>query len=581
MTMLTFKRCLSAASKLAPAAVAALLVASCGGGGVSSSPTGGPTPLSLNPNAANFYANVPVTITIAGGSPPYLLSTTEPTVLPGINGLFTRNGSITVVPAQPGVVDPVTDPNIVPSRSLTLQVRDATGTTITGAYKVLVNYALGYGTSITNLSPGLAEQSCGSATNVCAGQDAVVRLSPTYAGISRAGRQIKLDIIQGDYDFMVTDTNLTKTVTLTSDADGEATVKIRARAGAPTQIAILRITDVQSGATRDEVFTIASAVLGEGIITAIPTQIGFSGATKAGCATNLSADIYLYGGKAPYTIRNTSPDVVVVSGSPVLTNGGRFTITSTGRVCTNDEGIQLVVVDATGRQITVRFVNKVGENDAPPPFIVTPASLSFVGCSSAVTTVVSTIGAPYVSISEPSFSASQPQPVAGFPGLYSVTISRNTNCAGGIAPSPVTSTPLQCVTANGIATFVGGGIAQNVALTGSCPAPTTTTTTASITVPTTALSINQCGTAPVTFIAQGLTANPLVTLNPALANAGFTVTQPTNGAGAGQLTFNITRSTQCAAAQCVPVSGGVTTITAQTGATGSPANINVTATCNP
>jgi hypothetical protein len=590
--MSTFKTRLSAFVKLVTAFSAAALVASCGGGGVSADGNAGVVagPLSLNPSAGNFYANVPVTLTIAGGTRPYLLSTTEPTILPGINGATTRENRVTLLPAQPGVVDPETDPNVVPARSLSISVRDTTGTTITSTYKILVNYILGYGTTISNLNPGLAEQQCGSATNVCAGQEAAVFVRPTSAGISRPGRAIKLDVIQGDYDFVSNDTagTLTKTATFTSNVDGEIGTKIRARAGAPTQIAIMRITDVQTNATRDEIFTIASANSGTDIITAIPTEITFTGPTTANCAAStadrrFAADIYLFGGKPPYTILNTAPDAFNIEGGPVLTNGGRFSIVPTGRVCSST-GISIIVRDATGRQISVTATNEVGSSEPPPEFTVTPPALTFVGCSSATTTIIGAASLPYITISEASFSASQPVPIAGFPGFYSVTITRSANCSSS-QTSPVNPAGQQCTTATGVATFIGrGGTRQTVALTGSCPTSGTGTgtTTASITVPPTPVNINQCGTVPVTFLASGLTTSPIVTLSPALTTAGFTVTQPTNGAGAGQLVFNISRNTNCsfAASQCVAATGAAI-ITADAGATGSPASLTVNGTCNP
>jgi hypothetical protein len=591
--MLNLKKCVSAIAKLVPAvaiSATALIVASCGGGG-----GGGVTgennsglvagPLSINPGAANLYANVPVSITIAGGTRPYLLSTNEPTVFPGINGFSTRNNQITLVPAQPAVVDPSSDPNIVPSRSASINVRDASGVTAVGTYSVLVNPALTYGITITNLNPGLAEQTCGNPINVCSGQEAVVTMRSSLAGIARPGRVIRLDAIQGDYDFVSLDAgaSLVKTQSITSDSTGQIITKIRARASSPTQIAVLRVTDVASNATRDEVFTIASAVSGAGIITAIPSNVGVTGPNSTACATGAAFDIYVYGGRAPYTVRNPWTDILTVTGAPVINNGGRFTVTTTGRVCTQAAGVNLIIVDATGREITITIINTVGTGAPAAPFVISPDSLALVGCGSGVLTIASEVGVPFVSLSNPSFTASQALPVAGFPGLYTLTISRVAECTSGVLASPVSPNNAGCVPGAAVATFVGGSSISRVNVTGTCPAAAAGPP-ASISLQTLPVQVNGCSQTPVSFIGQNLTSFPLATLSTQFAALGFQVSPVTTGSSSGSLVFTITPTNACAAnvPACVPaLIADAIEITAQAGAAGSPGRLAVNRTCNP
>ena len=107
------------------------LLVSCGGGGTQGgAPTAAGT-LSILPSTGSLYANVPYTFNIAGGRAPYLVVSNEQTLL-ALN-FTTTNNTFTAVPNQPGVVDLGQDPNQVPSRKVTVTVRDSAGTEIAGS----------------------------------------------------------------------------------------------------------------------------------------------------------------------------------------------------------------------------------------------------------------------------------------------------------------------------------------------------------------------------------------------------------------------------------------------------------------
>src|SRR6187397_179378 len=103
-----------------------MLLGSCGGGGAASpGPVGGPP--QIQPGSGSLYAGVEYTFTIAGGRPPYTLSSSEPSILsvPAVlNGNF-----FNVIPYNPGVIDSGLPPGSVPSRSVIITMRDSVGST--------------------------------------------------------------------------------------------------------------------------------------------------------------------------------------------------------------------------------------------------------------------------------------------------------------------------------------------------------------------------------------------------------------------------------------------------------------------
>jgi len=80
-----------------------------------------------------------------------------------------------------------------------------------------------------------------------------------------------------------------------------------------------------------------------------PSTVGVKNA-KGTCATGLLAEVFVYGGSAPYYINNTFPGGIVVNKTKVDDAGGSFTISLTG-VCM-DPGL-IVVKDKLNRTATV------------------------------------------------------------------------------------------------------------------------------------------------------------------------------------------------------------------------------------
>jgi len=361
---------------LAALAVSGLsvLLASCGGGGVSGSTGLNQGDLAILPGNGTMYANVPFNFTIAGGSRPYTVFSNEQTLLP-LN--FTVNGnSFTVVPNNPGVVDLGQDPNAVPSRTVIITVRDNAGTQITASYNVLQNFMTGYSFGIQSISTCSGTD----AVAACAGAESLISIRPTSAGLRQANRQIRFTVNYGPFAYIQADnTTLANTFTMTTDSTGNGTARFIPAANAFTQLASLRATDVQTGAYLDTVFTILSAptVAMEAIPTALPT---LTGGNAASCGFG-SGSVLITGGRPPYTVSATSP-FILFAPSVVNASGGSVSVTYGGGAPPNCASGQLVFTDAGGQILTVNAPSAAGTGVPVQPLAVAPTAV----CISDVTT---------------------------------------------------------------------------------------------------------------------------------------------------------------------------------------------------
>ena len=179
-----------------------------------------------------------------------------------------------------------------------------------------------------------------------------------------ANRAVRFANVQGNYQFYTsgpgTPDTFANSITVTTDQNGQAIVRIKADVNAPTQVALLRATELTTGNVLNTSFTIAQFIDGAGTLTATPTTWTLSGPNSSNCAANLPVTYYIFGGTPPYRIQSTLPNFAVISPPLVQTNGGGFTATVTGLICTNDTGAPITITDATGRTISVILVNKVG-----------------------------------------------------------------------------------------------------------------------------------------------------------------------------------------------------------------------------
>ena len=347
------------------AALAGVLsLAACGGGGgAPNNPyEGGAGPLAITPAVATTYAGTPFTFTVTGGNQPYTIISSDQAALPVVGSL--SGNVLTIVPGNVGADTPVT-----------LTVRDASGQVTSAAITVKPALLLPASITITG------NPTCGdSGADLCSGQDGTATvqvLGP--AGAPLAGRDVRFDVVQGNYSISSTSPGqpLVQSLTVTSDQNGNATVRLVVPVNAATQIATIRATDVTGGSSVVGQFTIAQFINGNSVLSVIPTGLTtFTGPFKGQCSNGASATFYVFGGTPPYTIATNFPTAVNISGTPVQRSGGGFTITTNGTCFTN---LTFAITDASGRTLLTppTASNVEGTADAPPPDLgVTPAQVS-------------------------------------------------------------------------------------------------------------------------------------------------------------------------------------------------------------
>ncbi len=385
-------------SLLSVAALAALsLLAGCGGGGAvtpscadtNNCPVAVPPtpPLVINPGTLNAYSGVPVVVTISSGVGPFQVFTSDATVLPVTQ--VVPGAAITLVPA-----------NVDADRAVTLTVRDAAGQTATVAVTVKATPLIGAMT-ITPANASL----CGAlglpigTVAICSGETASASLTLKGANaLPIANRQVRFDVILGPYSFALDReaTVFAKTITVTTDQNGQAIVTIRSDAGVPTQVSLIRGTDITSGNRVDASFTILQSTSGTPAYSVSPAKASITGYYVNTCGGG-SVSYVIYGGTAPYTVFASSLsginlEVGDTRGQTVIVprSGGSFSVVAAGSACAGTSTTLLTITDATGRVITASFDLVAGTVALPVPvdpnaLVVTPPDARIV-C--AVNTVV-------------------------------------------------------------------------------------------------------------------------------------------------------------------------------------------------
>ena len=350
------------------AALAGVLsLAACGGGnGAPNNPyQGGAGPLAISPSVANLYSGNPFVFAVTGGAGPYAITSSDQAVLPVV-GILDGN-TLVVTPGNVGADTPVT-----------LTVRDSQNQSTTAALTVKPALLLPASITITG------NPNCGaSGADLCSGQDgtaSVQVLGP--AGAPLGGRDVRFDVVQGNFALSSTAPGqpLVSSLTVTSDQNGNATVRIVVPNNAATQIATIRATDVTSGSSVVGQFTIAQFVNGNSVLSVIPTgTTTFTGPDNTRCSAGASATFYIFGGTPPYTVATNFPGAVSISGAPVQRSGGGFTITTNG---TCFENLTFAITDATGRVLLTppTATNQLGSAEPPPSaLVITPPRIPLTG----------------------------------------------------------------------------------------------------------------------------------------------------------------------------------------------------------
>jgi hypothetical protein len=357
---------------LAPAGVLAL--SACGGGsGAPNNPyepvPPTPTQLVVVPAEAIAFAGTPLILSITGGTPPYQAFSSNPSALPVPQNV---NGNTLALLAN----------NVDAAQGANVTIRDSGGQTALS--EITVRPATLLPASIT-IVPNSAPCTGG---DVCSGQTSVATLrvtGPTGAGL--AGRSVRFDVVQGQFSLQTTNpaSPLAQTQTIVSDANGEARVVIAVPANTPTQIGLLRATELSTGSQTTFQFVIAQVIAGEGVLSVAPSgNTTITGPALNVCSAGVRVSFYIFGGTPPYRVVMNFPDAATLVGSPVTVNGGGFDIVTNGTCFTN---LTFAVTDATGRTLTTGLptvTNQPGTQQPTPPaptpaLVITPATQSVTG----------------------------------------------------------------------------------------------------------------------------------------------------------------------------------------------------------
>jgi hypothetical protein len=341
------------------------LLGACSGAVSGPAPVVDPTRITILPETATAFSGVPITFVISGGTGSYIVTSSNQTVIP-ISGAISGN-TVTVVP------------NFV-SQDTTVQltVRDS-GTTPVQTANVTVKPITINNTVTITPSPS---QSASCGTSVCAGGDAEVKVVLAVNGIPLTNREVRFDVVSGDFRIITGSVAGIETLSLSgtafTDATGTARIRVRVLPEATSQTALLRITDVTVGAVLQTSFGIAPAAAVA--LNAQPQALQFTGTDSNTCASGISADVIVTGGRPPYSI--SSPAAFSVNPLILGHSGDRFTVTATGQ-CTSSTNI--AVVDSAGTSVTVTASNVVGPARTVPAFVVSPQSVTLTDCNGTAT----------------------------------------------------------------------------------------------------------------------------------------------------------------------------------------------------
>ncbi|MGE5087788.1 MAG: hypothetical protein ACM3QY_01580 [Candidatus Levyibacteriota bacterium] len=400
------------------AALAGVLsLAACGGGGGAPNnpyqPGGGA--VTVTPATGSGYSGTPFVFTISGGTAPYTMTSGNAALLPVPSTI--SGGDLVVVPGIVATATPVS-----------FTVTDVLGRQAAGS--LTINPAFLTPITVT----GNASCKATGAT-LCPGADGTA--SVTVAGPGGAplpGHQVRFDVVQGNFSLSAPGGALVQSLTVTPDTTGKATVRLVVPATAVTQIASIRATDTVNGSNVLGQFTIASTAL-----SVIPSgTTTFTGPDTTHCAAGAQATFYIFGGTPPYSVGVTFPSVVGLSGAPVQSSGGGFTITSNGTCFT---GLTFAITDATGTTLatppTVDNVFGTAPASTVLPLVVTPNQND--GTATSRISCAGTLG--FTITGNPPFSAVASDPAVVLSGGGVVTTSPGTLSASNFTPgSTVTVT---------------------------------------------------------------------------------------------------------------------------------------------
>ena len=342
-----------------------LALTACGGGSGSINNPNTPTPtpiatlFTLPAGIVVAYSQVPTTIKIVGGVPPYQALSNNSAVLPVPLNV---SGDTIVL-----VANPVAAGADVP---VTITVSDQSG------QSALANVTVRFAPLFQNglvVTPSTGN--CGS--NVCDGETASVRAVATgVGGAPLPGRQIRFDVVFGPFSILTSNPGVpvSPTLTVVTDAAGVADIQIQATPNATTQQAQIKATDLATGQQQIANFIIQRTTSTNNL-SVVPPTAAIQAPFNDACSSGFVIDYYIYGGTPPYTVASTFPNAVVISPT-VVQNSGQFFRATTNGSCVNP--LTFTIVDSAGKTTTATLVNIPGTATRPPGGGGTPAATPLV-----------------------------------------------------------------------------------------------------------------------------------------------------------------------------------------------------------
>jgi hypothetical protein len=286
-----------------------------------------------------------------------------------------------------------------------------------------------------------ASNTCGQ-NAICSGQTGTASVTVTGAGgVGIPGRQVKFDVVSGQFAIQTTDpaNPLVSTLTVVSDQFGVARVIIQATAGVPTQPAQLRAIELTTGNQQTAQFTIVQTINGSTVLSVVPSTVTITGPDTSTCSSGFRTDYFIYGGTPPYRVTSTFPNSVTLVNPVVLASGQPFTAITNGS-CVNP--LVFSIVDAVGLQTTATLINNPGTS-APPPVVESLQAFPIAqnvtpGCGPGLTvSELITGGTPPYSITS-SVPAGANVPVITAPATQGYALITNMSVTSGLNPDHYT-----------------------------------------------------------------------------------------------------------------------------------------------
>jgi hypothetical protein len=304
--------------------------------------------------------------------------------------------------------------------------------------RVAQNFLTGYGLRFISNCP--SEGASGEAPQACGGGETTVRVEANFNGALIGFRTYRLETVRGPITWVhPTGQPVTgNSITVTTDHEGKTFAVFRVDTNVPSQIAIIRLVDVETGVSTEHVVPIVGNPLASEL-TIIPNEFTFTGPDTATCGTG-GAGFLVFDGQPPYTAFSSFPQVTVTPVSSDEQPGRfQFSVNDPNTCLTN---ATIVITDARNVRGTVTITTEPGTADPPPPPLRAIPTTITLTCSILTGSTIITGGAdPAAAVTS---TESDPN-LSTVDALRNVSVtftppSGGTTAAGGTITTPVSIT---------------------------------------------------------------------------------------------------------------------------------------------